>query len=383
MNLHDAAQIAVSIITIGLPAAATAQIPPSVEFRVPKAPTVAAIGDTLGTAAYEMHVTNLSGNLLSLKRIEAIRESDGRVLLTLEDSVLLRAIARPGSTVAIGERAKIGGGLRAIVFLWVPVDRSTPPAALRHRLTFERVAPDTGVHVFEGAVTPVSTSIAQIGPPLRGEWLAANGPSNASGHRRSALGLNGSVAIAQRFAIDFLQIDNKDATTRSDRSSNDNFYAENQDVLSVADGIVVDTKDSIPENIPGGRAVPINLITVGGNYIVVDIGNGRYAFYAHLRPGSLRVKVGDRVQRGQVIGLVGNSGNSTEPHLHFHIGDAVARGTSTLGAEGLPYAIDRMEVLGSCAVVTAIGPCKRSPPVTLRNAMPGQNQLVRFSPTGR
>jgi murein DD-endopeptidase MepM/ murein hydrolase activator NlpD len=82
--------------------------------------------------------------------------------------------------------------------------------------------------------------------------------------------------------------------------------------------------------------VPITSETVAGNHIVLDLGGGRYAFYAHFQPGSLKVKVGDRVTRGQVIGLVGNSGNSTEPHLHFHISD----GVSPLGSEGLPYVLD-------------------------------------------
>ena len=109
------------------------------------------------------------------------------------------------------------------------------------------------------------------------------------------------------------------------------------EVLAVANGLVVATKDGIPENVPGitSRAVPITSETVGGNHIVLDLGGGRYAFYAHFQPGSLKVKVGDRVTRGQVIGLVGNSGNSTEPHLHFHISD----GVSPLGSEGLPYVL--------------------------------------------
>jgi murein DD-endopeptidase len=88
--------------------------------------------------------------------------------------------------------------------------------------------------------------------------------------------------------------------------------------------------------------VPITLETVGGNYVILDLGQGRYAFYAHLQPGSLRVKAGDKVRRGQVIGLVGNSGNSTEPHLHFHISDA----NSPLGSDGLPYLLTAFEVQG-------------------------------------
>jgi murein DD-endopeptidase MepM/ murein hydrolase activator NlpD len=71
----------------------------------------------------------------------------------------------------------------------------------------------------------------------------------------------------------------------------------------------------------------------GGNYAVVEIGNGRYAFYAHMQPGSVRVKAGDKVTAGQVIGLLGNSGNTDTPHLHFHVMD----GPSPLLANGLPY----------------------------------------------
>jgi hypothetical protein len=73
--------------------------------------------------------------------------------------------------------------------------------------------------------------------------------------------------------------------------------------------------------------------TVGGNYVVVDIGGGHFAFYAHLQPGSLTVKVGDRVRQGQVLGLLGNSGNSDFPHLHFHLTDS----PSPLASDGLPY----------------------------------------------
>jgi murein DD-endopeptidase MepM/ murein hydrolase activator NlpD len=356
---------------------ASGQLPPFVEFRVPKVPLVV-IGDSSAAAVYEIHITNLTGNVLALRRVEVVRAADGQVLHVVEDSALARDVARPGVNVPAAERTKIGGGLRAVVFLWVPVDRSAAPVSLRHRLTFQRGAPDTGVAVLEGASVPVSRGLAVIGPPLRGEWVAVNGPSNTSGHRRAAIPIHGAVAIGQRFAIDYVRVDERGNTFRTDRSANENFYAEGQEILSVAAGTVVDTKDSIPENVPGGRAVPITLATVAGNYIVVDIGQGHFAFYAHLKPGSLRVQVGARVQRGQVIGLVGNSGNSTEPHLHFHLADARAAGTSTLGAEGLPYAHETLEILGRCAVVAAIGPCTRGAAVTVRNIMPLQNQLVRF-----
>lgn len=356
--------------------AASAQIPPSIEFRVPKPPTVA-IASTGGFVAYELHVTNLTATAENLTRVEVLDAASGAVLTSVADSTLRRETARLGPNVPAAERLRIGGGLRAVVYLWFPIDPARPPANLRHRLTLERDS--SGMKsVLEGAITPVAPAGPPIGAPLRGEWAALNGPSQASGHRRLVLGLNGSVASGQRFAIDFLQVGEDHSTFTGDRTKNESYHAYGEEMYAVADGVVVETKDGLPENVPGGRAVAIDLETVAGNHIVIDIGGGRYAFYAHVIPGSLRVKTGDRVKRGQVLALVGNSGNSTEPHLHFHIVDSVAEGTSTLGAEGLPYGIEQFELLGSCTLGAAIS-CERAAAVLVRRGIPLQNQIVRFA----
>jgi murein DD-endopeptidase MepM/ murein hydrolase activator NlpD len=356
-----------------------AQIPASIEFRVPKAPTAAA-GDSGAFLAYELHVTNLTPAPVTLRRVEVLGAGSRRLeLLNLSDSALLRTMTRPGLNLLPSERATLAGGTRANVFLWVPIDRDSPPRSVVHRLTLQRG--DSAAFVLEGAATPVDPAPVRIGAPLRGEWLAANGPSNASGHRRTPLALNGTVAIAQRFGIDFLQVDSSDRTFRGDSTNNANYLAYGEEILAVGDGIVVATKDSIPENTPRSpvaRAVPITLETVGGNHIVIDLGGGHYAFYAHVQPGSLRVRAGDRVRRGQVIALVGNSGNSTEPHLHFHIVDGIAAGTSTLGAEGLPYELASFDLDGRCSIGVTGVRCARERPTTVNRGMPLQNQLVRF-----
>ncbi|MGH7469060.1 MAG: hypothetical protein ACRENP_13980 [Longimicrobiales bacterium] len=106
------------LVAAGLPPQASGQLPPFVEFRVPKAPQVVA-GDSGAAVVYEVHVTNLTANVLTLKRIEVVNEADQRVLYSVEDSALARAMARPGANVPLGERTRIGGGLRAVVFLWV------------------------------------------------------------------------------------------------------------------------------------------------------------------------------------------------------------------------------------------------------------------------
>jgi hypothetical protein len=360
-----------------------AALPPGVEVRIPKPPTLGR-GDGKQFLVYELHVTNLQGDTLVLKRIDVLGENPTTPFATIADSALLPMIARPGLARAgsppppPADRPKIGGGLRAVVFMWVPVpEGAQAPRPLRHRLTFAPTGADSArLAIAETSPMAVASDAPVIGPPLRGgPWLAANGPSNASGHRRAMIPIDALPRIAQRFAIDYIRVN--DAAERrfvGDSLKNSSYIAYGNDAIAVADGRVVAVKDSIPENVPGitSRAVPITLETVGGNHVILDIGGGHYAFYAHLQPGSIRVRVGDRVRTGQMLGLVGNSGNSTEPHLHFHVSD----GNSTLGSEGVPYMHQSLLMLGSCR--TLIAGCSLASPTTLTRSMPMANELVRF-----
>ena len=366
------------LATAGAPAAfaqSSISFPPFLEMRIPKPPTVAA-SEKGPFLAYEVHVTNFTPQPVTLKKLEVMASPDQRVVLTLSDSGLMRAVSRPGmAPAAQTERLKVAGGMRAVVFLWVPVTGATPKS-IQHRLTIETGTGDSvRTQTLDGAVVSVTADAVAIGPPLRGgPWLAANGPADASGHRRSLIPISGTPAIAQRFAIDWVKVADDDKTFKGDQLKNESYYAEGLDALAVANGTVVEVKDSIPENVPGAnsRAVPITLETVGGNHVIIDIGGGHYAFYAHLKPGSLKVKLGDKVTRGQVIGLVGNTGNSTEPHLHFHVADA----NSPLGSEGIPYRLDSFEVVGHCAAFGAT--CQRSAPATRKWEVPLENALIRF-----
>ncbi len=361
------------LLSCGALVSAGAQLagrPLMVEARVPKAPTVAT-GSTGAFLIYEVMLTNLEAREMKWTRLE-ITDARGGALLSLADSVLWRDLARPGQgTIAFLDRPRLGPQQRAVLYLNVPVTGEVP-SELRHRLT---VTDSLGTRTLDLRPVPVSRDVAVVGPPLRGgNWFAANGPGNASGHRRAQIPIDGLPSIAQRFAIDYVLVDSAFKTFRGDALRNESYYAEDVDVLAVADGMIVATKDSIPENIPGAssRAVPITLETVGGNHVILDIGHGRYAFYAHVRPGSLRVKVGDRVKRGAVLAKLGNSGNSTEPHLHFHIADY----NSPLGAEGIPYVHEQFELLGSCRAF-GIG-CTLQAPRAVRRVLPLENQVVRF-----
>jgi murein DD-endopeptidase MepM/ murein hydrolase activator NlpD len=364
--------------TVAPATVAAAQLPAFLELRVPKPPTVAtAEGGSFLT--YELHVTNFMAQQITLKKLDVVSAGDDhRVLLSLGDSALMRAVARPGMAPAgAPERLKLAGGTRGVVFLWVPVvDAKSAPTAIHHRLTMEQGSGDSvRTQELESVAVPVTAESVIIGPPLRGgPWLAANGPANETGHRRALIPVAGAPSIAQRFAIDYVRVLDDNKTFSGDQLKNESYPAEGVDALAVANGTVVAVKDSIPENVPGAtsRAVPITLVTVGGNHVIIDIGGGKYAFYAHLKPGSIRVKRGDRVTRGQVVGLVGNSGNSTEPHLHFHISD----GNSPLGSEGVPYRQEAFDIVGRCRMFN-VG-CERTAPVSRKNEQPMANVLIRF-----
>jgi hypothetical protein len=378
--MHVLLGFAVAVLVLAMPRwlDAQAQLPPFVEMRVAKAPTVVT-GRGTGILVHELHITNFQPTPFTLTRVEVLSgEPDGRVLLALADSALARALSRPGIAPAppLLERALVNGGLRAVVFLWVPLDHRGAPGSLRHRVTISQGSGDSArTHTIEGGRTPVIRDVAVIGPPLRGTgWLTANGPDPQTGHRRGLIPVDGTAAIAQRFGIDYVKMDTNGRRFTGDSLKNESYFAHGTDAIAVADGIVAVVKDGIPENIPGpaSRAVPITLETVGGNFVILDIGQGRYAFYAHLRPGSLRVRVGDRVRKGQVLGLVGNSGNSTEPHLHFHLMD----GASPLGSEGIPYAYETFDLVGTCRRVFT--ECSRSAAEPRRRETPLANMVIAF-----
>jgi murein DD-endopeptidase MepM/ murein hydrolase activator NlpD len=152
-------------------------------------------------------------------------------------------------------------------------------------------------------------------------------------HRTAVNPIDGDLWAAERFAIDYVQLQPDGRLFHGDVSDVRSYPYFGTDILAAGDGPVIAAVDGLPEEVPGKTPTGLSLDQYGGNHVVQDLGGGNYAFYAHMMTGSVKVKPGDRLTTGQVIGSVGNSGNSDAPHLHFHIMST----PDPLRSDGLPF----------------------------------------------
>lgn len=140
-------------------------------------------------------------------------------------------------------------------------------------------------------------------------------------------------------------------------------------------GEIVDVRDGVPENDLTQPFPPADLASAPGNYVVERLGSSAFALYAHIQTGSIRVHVGDRVACRQVLGRVGNTGNSTMPHLHFHVMD----GPSPLGANGLAYLFDAFDLDGTTDLSSENPTFQPTPPPNRRrDRLPPGGDIVSF-----
>jgi len=149
--------------------------------------------------------------------------------------------------------------------------------------------------------------------PFEGFWaVAAGGIDKENSHSWNVFN--------QRYAYDFFVKDENQTTHKHDGKALEDYYSFGKPILAPADGLVVKAKDGIDDN-PELGSVDIRARIFHGNFVVIRHAEGEYSHLAHFKKGSVAVKEGEKVKRGQVIGLTGNSGHSLEPHLHFHLQD--------------------------------------------------------------
>lgn len=322
----------------------------SFDLQVP-APPLPVREDGALRLVYELHLTNFSREPLQPMRVDVRDASRGGVLATFDGDALAQRLAQPGATADNGNSAVIASGRRGVLYLELTLPANTPPRTLDHRIDYVAGA-GTRAEV-AGARTPVSDAAPpHLGAPLRGgPWAAIHSPAWPRGHRRMLYTIDGRARIPGRFAIDWVRLDANGRSTRGDADRTANALGYGAEVLAVADARVAAVRDDMPESATVSAHPKQALGDATGNYVALDLGDGHYAFYEHLKPGSVRVARGQRVRRGETIATLGFTGDSTGPHLHFHIADAA----SPLGAEGVPFVFERFDVLGRYEDIGKLG----------------------------
>ena len=324
-------------------------------IAAPLVSTTAAVVGTDGKQhlVYELVITNTGTATATLETIEVVGADDpAKVLAKFDGEGLLSRLRDAGRGPKITAAQIEFSGTRLFLVDFTLEKGSHVPATLLHRFHVmgggpPGSPPDQAVEQsYTIAPIAVGTDVTVLGPPLEGKgWTAMNGCCQAGGvHRGTELSVNGQIHYAQRFAIDWLQLNSDNRFSRGDEKDVKSYAYYGAKVIAVADGVVVETLSTLDDQVPGQLPDPktLTMENVDGNHVVMDLGHNKYAFYAHLQKGSVLVKKGDHVTRGQMIALLGNTGNTSAPHLHFHLMD----GPSVLGSSGLPYVIDSFAVAG-------------------------------------
>lgn len=287
---------------------------------------------------YELLLTNFSDSPIQLHQIDVIDgDRSARTPLASFPATTLASLTRTVGHDDTATLPPIPAGGTQVVFLEVKIPVGDAlPGHLVHRLAI-------GSDTMTMAAIPVRRALKVLGRPVTGsDWIAADAPSSDpdNHHRRGLFINNGALTDSRRLAIDWKII--KDGKSyRGDPKAAASYFAYSQPLLAIGDAEVVRVEDGHPDN-PAGHgadfhpAEPVTIDNIGGNLIVLDLGGGQYAHYFHMRTGSIRVRVGDHVRKGQVIGAIGSSGDAREPHVNLEVTDTIGAMTG----EGLPYVID-------------------------------------------
>ncbi len=294
---------------------------------------------------YELLLTNAIPAPVTLSVLE-VRDADSdATLIRLAGDSLLAATSlatSPDTPAVLLPPASVG-----VVWLDIPLaDAGAVPAAIKHKLTID---PPAGVPIPDADLTYTGAPVevdrqppVVLSPPLSGTGWAALGSCCDGPHRRALYPVDGRWYLAQRYAIDFNQLDSQNRPGTGDPALPMSFPTFGRPVNAVADGTVAVAVDRYPDlRVGQGREEPTP-DNAGGNHVVLDIGDGRFATYAHLQAGSVTVKAGDRVRRGQHIANAGSSGTTGGPHLHFQVTDH----PSVVVGDGMPYVFNAFDLTG-------------------------------------
>jgi hypothetical protein len=264
-----------------------------------------------------------------------------------------------GPSAPGGFSMRVPGGNSGLMYFDVTyTDVAQIPRLLSHSITVAVLAGGPGLPAryaatgYTNSVPVGCRPLIVLHPPLVGHgWLNGNGcctiiDTSGGGHRGNIYPINGVLQAFEQFAIDYSQIGPNGTCCNGPPPAPNSWWGYGAPILAAASGIVVEVVDGLPDQQPVGTVSPdLPLANFAGNSVIEDIGGGRYIGYAHLRPGSIpaSVRKGAPLRAGDLIGRLGNSGNSTAPHLHFQVMDR----SSFLDATALPFVFDTQRLEGT------------------------------------
>jgi len=347
----------VSILTLTLGAAMScgreervdSQAP--LELDVPVTPTPVRVGN-VPRLVYELRVRNNASHNVHLSQLEVVRaDLTAERIATARGSELCADIGHPERNLLSQDPCDITAGRWAMVYFWLPITPEVgAPQRFLHKLTveFHSSSAPSAVTVMGGSFQLDGLGPMVLGPPLKGgPWVGIYDPFLPLGHRRAPYIEDTDVMrIPGRFAIDWIKLDQTGRASMRASPALSSSYGFGEEVLAVADAKVAAVRDGYPDESTvssreQGKPRPED---VAGNYVSIDLGGSRFAFYEHLKRGTIQVKTNEVVKAGQVIARLGRSGiNSSGPHLHFHVSDR----NSPLDAEGRPYVFRSFHLLGT------------------------------------
>jgi len=296
---------------------------------------------------YDLLVTSVFSGPVTLKFVDVTDES-GKTLMRLDGDRLVEA-TQPLLDQKPVKSIPASSAVAVEIDLILP-GKTTVPARLSHRIAYDFSMTDPlatiiGKKQVDGPVVSVNqTPPIVIASPLAGTgWLALNGCCSPNVHRNTRVGATDRIATSETFAIDWMRVD-EGKECKNDCTRNDDYSCFGVPVRSVSDGEVIGVRNDMPDERPS-MIHSANIKTpfdYGGNFVYVRIRPDLYAFYGHLQPGSVTVKPGDKVKTGTVLGKLGNSGNTSAPHLHFGLLDR----PDVLVSNSLPFVIDKLTITG-------------------------------------
>ena len=323
---------------------------------------------------YDLIITNVFTADATLSSLEV--RGAGRRLLSLHGAALGAVTLQLTSSKPSDGRIGRASTVVARIDIALPRSARRPVPTLLANLITYRIPAKAPSRPVIGTTTIAMAALrvdrrapAVITSPLRGAgWINGNGCCHdpTSPHRQTVLATsNGRYVMPETFAVDWVRVAGGRLFT-GDGSKNSDWPAYGAPIYAVADGIVVSARNNWPDIPPRTRNLELRTPRdFGGNSVILKIGPGRYACYAHLARGSVRVRRGQHVRTGQRIGLLGNSGNTDAPHLHFGI-----QSRPDCLSNSDPFEIDRYELEG------IVGP---SP--TRRRSMSSDRRAVRSART--